>query len=139
MRVFGAVVLLAWMVWIMVGCGSAVKAAGGAVVSALTLQDSVTQARYNLTVANGAPTLTSMSGNATAAVAGTVGSEPELVDGTTGTLYQLGVANGALNLTAEESAGLGVAKIGLADSVTAETYELAVVSGALTLSAGDGQ
>lgn len=130
MRLFGAVVIIAGMVWLMVGCGVAIAPATSGATSALTLADSETGAHYELSVADGALTLTGTGS------AGTVETDAGLVDSVTGANFSVGLAGGALTL--EPGGAAGVERIGLVDTVTAKTFELAVAGGALTLAADDG-
>ena len=127
MRLFGAVVLIAGMVWLTVGCGGAIAPLMGKARGGLTLTDSVSATHYSLSVVDGAPVLTAIEG------AGAVATDSGLVDHVTGAHYSLAVTGGALTLVPVESGGPGVAQIELADSVTAKNYALAVDSGALTL------
>jgi hypothetical protein len=129
MRLFGAVVLLAGMVWMMVGCGGSTMTAVSN--KALVLKDSDGGAEYTLSVADGGLTLAQVAGTEMTA------ATPKLVDGVSGVGYLVGVTDGALRLAPEASAAGGMGELGLADTVTGETYELAVVGGALLLS-GDG-
>lgn len=127
MRLFGAVVMIAGMVWLVTGCGAAVAPLLGKVSGGLRLADSASQACYSFTVVNGAPALTKIDG------AEAVATESSLVDGVTGARYSVKVTGGALTLAPDQGATPGVAQIELADSVTAKTYGLGVSSGALTL------
>jgi hypothetical protein len=127
MRLFGAVVMIAGMVWLVVGCGDAVGPLLGKARSGLVLADSENSARYSFTVVNGAPALTKVEG------VEAVRTDSSLVDRATGARYSVEVTAGALTLVRGESVNPGVAQIGLTDSVTAKTYALGVASGALTL------
>ena len=125
MRLFGAVVMIAGMVWLAAGCGDAVAPLLGKARSGLVLADSANAAHYSFTVVNGAPALTKIDG--------AMATDSTLVDDVTGARYSVEVTGGALTLAPGESASPGVAQIELADSVTAKTYGLGVASGALTL------
>lgn len=131
MRLFGAVVMIAGMVWLVAGCGSAVARIGGGAISGLVLSDSVTASRFSLSVVDGTPSLTEVAGSAP----GVKGAE--VIDSVTGGHYSLAVTSGALTLAPDSEATEGVSPIWLADTLTTKTYELAVVSGALTLVSGE--
>lgn len=121
MRLLGAVVMLAGMVWLMLGCGSSVEQPAGRLV----LKDADSGTNYELALAQGSLSLTDVgaSGSAEAGAA--------LTDGVTGTNYDLGVRDGALTLEPGERAG--AQQIALSDTVTSGTSELAVANGALVL------
>jgi hypothetical protein len=127
MRLFGAVVMIAGMVWLVAGCGDAVAPLLGKARSGLVLADSQNAARYSFTIVNGAPALTKVGG------AEAEKADSSLVDSTTGAQYSVEVTGGALTLVPGENANPGVAQIGLSDTVTAKPYQLGVASGALTL------
>jgi hypothetical protein len=127
MRLLGAVVMIAGMVWMTVGCGDAIAPLMGKGHGGLTLTDSVSEAHYSLSVVDGAPVLTAIDG------AGAVAADSGLVDSVTGARYSVVVTGGALTLVPGASGSPGVAQIELVDTVTAKTYALAVDSGALTL------
>jgi hypothetical protein len=99
---------IAGMVGLIAGCGGVVTPVAGAAASGLVLADAASGAHYELSVADGALTLTGMGS------AGTAEKDAGLVDSAT------------------------VERIALADTVTAKTYELAVAAGALTLVPDDG-
>jgi hypothetical protein len=123
---FARVVAMAATMWLMAGCGGVVVRSAAA--NGLTLSDAASGTHYELSVADGALTLTGMGSAGTA-------SDPGLSDEVTGSGYRVGVANGSLTL---EPGSAGANEIGLVDSVTAKPYELAVSGGALTLIADDG-
>ena len=127
MRLFGAVVMIAGVVWLVAGCGDVVAPLMGKARSGLVLADSASAARYRFTVMNGAPALTKIDS------AEAVTPDSSLVDGVTGARYAVEVTGGALTLAPGTSTNSGGARIELADSVTAKTYGLGVASGALTL------
>jgi hypothetical protein len=130
MRLFGAVVIIAGLVWLMVGCGTAIVPVAGGAASGLMLADAESGLHYELRVTDGALTLTG-TGNS-----GTSAKDAELVDDVTGASYEVGVAGGALTLAPGGAAG--AKQIGLEDAVTAKTFELVVADGALTLIPKDG-
>jgi hypothetical protein len=112
---------------LMAGCGAdsiAARVSGG-----LVLDDAESGAHYELSVADGALTLTGIGS------AGTAAKDVGLVDSATGAGYSVEVAGGTLML---EPGGAGTEKVALEDTVTAKTYELAVTGGTLTLVANDG-
>jgi len=130
MRLFGAVVIIAGLVWLMVGCGVVIAPVTDGATSGLTLLDAESGVHYELSVADGSLTLTGIGS------AGTAEADAELVDNVTGVSYQVGVTGGSLTL--EPGGAVGAKQIGLEDTVTAKTFELAVAGGALTLISMDG-
>lgn len=130
MRRFSSMLAIAGMVGLIAGCGGVVTPVAGAAASGLVLADAASGAHYELSVADGALTLTGMGS------AGTAEKDAGLVDSATGASYSVEVASGALML--EPGGSAAVERIALADTVTAKTYELAVAAGALTLVPDDG-
>ncbi len=130
MRKLGyAIVLAAGLGGPVIGCGMSVSCSDGKNAAAgLTLADSVSGARFVLSVADGSAELT-----AAGVADGAAAADPELADTETGELHFLTVRNGALTLVQAPDGVTGAAQIGFVDTVTKKTYALAVVRGTLTL------
>jgi hypothetical protein len=131
LRLIGEVLLMSGLVVGTAGCGerAMVPVAGGA-ISGVVLVDSETEEDFNLSVANGALTLTETGG------LGTAPADAGLIDQTTGAHYSLGVTGGALTLDPSLPTTGGRSQIELSDTTTTNTYSLAVVGGELTLIPG---
>ena len=131
MRLIGGVLLMSGLVLGIAGCGERVMVpvAGGA-VNGMVLVDSETEEDFNLSVVDGALTLTEIGG------LGTVPADAGLIDQTTGAHYSLGVTAGALTLDPGLPTTGGRSQIELSDTTTTNTYSLAVVGGELTLIPG---
>jgi hypothetical protein len=127
-RLVATLLLCAGLGWFACGCGgTTILPVAGSNNSGITLADSATGARLDLSVVSGAFTLTD-AGNS-----GTVSPEVALIDSVTGSRDSLGVTSGALGLVPASGSELAASQIVLTDTVTAKSYALAVASGSLTL------